>query len=136
MCIRDRHLADRVHFLGDISDADLPAYYAAADLFVLPACARSEAFGVVQLEALASGTPILSTEVGTGTSYVNQDGVTGRVVAASDSQALAAALRALLADPARLQAMSAAARQRAAAEFSLPLMVTRIETLYRELLAT
>ena len=129
-------LADRVHFLGDISDAELPAYYAAADLFVLPACARSEAFGVVQLEALASGTPILSTEVGTGTSYVNQDGVTGRVVAASDSQALADALHELLANPARLQAMAAAARQRAASEFSLPVMVARIETLYQEMLAT
>ena len=129
-------LADRVHFLGDISDAELPAYYAAADLFVLPACARSEAFGVVQLEALASGTPILSTEVGTGTPYVNQDGVTGRVVAASDSQALADALHELLANPARLQAMAAAARQRAASEFSLPVMVARIETLYQEMLAT
>lgn len=129
-------LSDRVHFLGDISDAELPAYYAAADLFVLPACARSEAFGVVQLEALASGTPILSTEVGTGTSYVNLDGVTGRVVAANSSPALAEALRDLLSDPLRLQALGAAARQRAAAEFSLPLMVKRIETLYRELLAT
>ncbi len=129
-------LAGSVHFLGDVSDEDLPAFYAAADLFVLPACARSEAFGVVQLEALASGLPILSTEVGTGTSYVNQDGVTGRVAPAGDSQALAAALRDLLADPARLQTMSVAARQRAAAEFSLPVMVNRIETLYRSLLAT
>ena len=132
----DLGLADRVHFLGDISDADLPAYYAAADLFVLPACARSEAFGVVQLEALASGTPILSTEVGTGTSYVNQDGVTGRVVSASDSQALADALLELLANPAQLQIMAAAARQRAASEFSLPIMVARVETLYQEMLAT
>lgn len=126
-------LAERVFFLGDVADADLPAYYAAADVFVLPACERSEAFGVVQVEALASGTPIVSTELGTGTSYVNQEGVTGRVVPAGDAAALGGALRALLADPAQRHAMAAAARQRAAAEFSLPVMVTRVEALYRSL---
>ncbi len=126
-------LANRVHFLGDVVDAELPAYYAAADLFVLPACERSEAFGVVQVEALASGTPIISTELGTGTSYVNQDGVTGRVVSAGDAPALASALQELLADPARRQAMGMAARQRATAEFSLPVMVARVEDLYRSL---
>ena len=106
---------------------------AAADVFVMPACERSEAFGVVQVEALASGTPIVSTELGTGTSYVNQEGVTGRVVPAGDAAALGGALRALLADPAQRHAMAAAARQRAAAEFSLPVMVTRVEALYRSL---
>lgn len=126
-------LSDRVFFLGDVADADLPVYYAAATLFVLPACERSEAFGVVQVEALASGTPIVSTELGTGTSYVNQDGVTGRVVPAGDAAALAGALRGLLADAALLPAMGAAARARALAEFSLPVMVTRVENLYRSL---
>lgn len=126
-------LADRVVFLGDVADADLPAYYAAADVFVLPACERSEAFGLVQVEALASGTPIVSTELGTGTSYVNQDGVTGCVVPAADATALASALKSLLADPARLRAMQGAARQRAAAEFSLPVMVARVENLYQSL---
>lgn len=126
-------LADRVFFLGDIEDADLPAYYAAADLFVLPACERSEAFGVVQVEALASGTPIVSTELGTGTSYVNQDGVTGCVVPAGDTPALATALQSLLANPAHRAAMGAAARQRAAAEFDLPVMVARVDALYRSL---
>ncbi len=126
-------LAERVFFLGDVADADLPAYYAAADLFVLPACERSEAFGVVQVEALASGTPIVSTELGTGTSYVNQDGVTGRVVPAGEAAALAGALRTLLADRALRHVMGMAARQRAASEFSLPVMVGRIENLYRSL---
>ncbi len=126
-------LLDRVFFLGDVADADLPAYYTAADLFVLPACERSEAFGVVQVEALASGTPILSTELGTGTSYVNQDGATGCVVPAGDSAALANALQSLLANPAQRAAMGAAARQRAAAEFSLPVMVARVDALYRSL---
>ncbi len=127
-------LTDRVFFLGDIDDTALPAYYAAADLFVLPACERSEAFGVVQLEALASGTPIVSTELGTGTSYVNQDGVTGIVVPAGNAAALAQALQTLLADPDRLPVLGAAARQRAMAEFSLPVMVARVEDLYRSLL--
>ena len=85
---------------------------------------------------MSTGIPLVATTGGAIPEVVGPDGVTAFSVPPGDSEALAAALRALLADPARLQAMSAAARQRAAAEFSLPLMVTRIETLYRELLAT
>lgn len=127
-------VADRIAWLGEASDADLPALYHLADLFVLPASHPSEAFGLVQVEAMAAGVPVVCTELGTGTSYVNRDGVTGRVVPPRDPAALAAAIRELLADPAQMSAMSAAAQARVAAEFSQSVMVERVLSTYQALL--
>jgi rhamnosyl/mannosyltransferase len=127
-------VADRVSWLGEVSDADLPAFYHLADLFVLPASHPSEAFGLVQVEAMAAGLAVVCTELGTGTSYVNQDGVTGRVVPPRDPAALAAAIRELLADPARLAAFGRAAQARVAAEFSQSVMVERMLAAYQALL--
>ena len=127
-------LLDRVHFVGEVSDADLPAEYHRASLFVLPANARAEAFGMVLLEAMASGLPCVTTEVGTGTSWVVQDGVAGRVVPPQDPPALAAALRELLADPEQLHQMGRAARDRAVAEFAQERLVDRVMAVYQSLL--
>ena len=127
-------VADRIAWLGEVSDADLPALYHLADLFVLPASHSSEAFGLVQVEAMAAGVPVVCTELGTGTSYVNQDGVTGRVVPPRDPAALAAAIRELLADPPRMSIMAAAAQARVAAEFSQSVMVERMLSTYQALL--
>ncbi len=131
---RELGVTDQVAWLGEAPDADLPALYHLADLFVLPASHSSEAFGLVQVEAMAAGVPSVCTELGTGTSYVNQDGVTGRVVPPRDPDALAAAINDLLADPARRAAMSTAARARVAAEFDLGVMVERVMALYGALL--
>ena len=127
-------VADRIAWLGETPDADLPALYHLADLFVLPASQASEAFGLVQVEAMAAGVPCVCTELGTGTSYVNQDGITGRVVPPRDPAALAAAINDLLADPTRRAEMSTAARARVAAEFDLDVMVKRVMALYEELM--
>src|SRR5690606_34669906 len=70
------------------------------------------AFGMVLVEAAMMGRPMISCEIGTGTSYVNVDGETGFVVAPGDPEALAAAMRALDADPARRRRFGAAARER------------------------
>ena len=126
-------VADRIAWLGETSDADLPVLYHLADLFVLPASHPSEAFGLVQVEAMAAGVPSICTELGTGTSYVNREGVTGRVVPPRDPQALAEAINSLLTDPARRAALGAAARVRVAAEFDLDVMVARVLALYETL---
>ena len=123
-------VADQIAWLGETPDADLPALYHLADLFVLPASHASEAFGLVQVEAMAAGVPCICTELGTGTSYVNQDGVTGLVVPPRDPAALAAAINDLLADPTRRAEMGTAARARVAAEFDLDVMVERVIALY------
>jgi rhamnosyl/mannosyltransferase len=120
----------RVAFVGEVSDAELPAYYAAADIFILPASERSEAFGAVQLEAMAAGKPVVCTELGTGTSFVNVDGETGFVVPARDSHALAAALARLMDDATLRARMGAAGRARVRREFTLEKMVDRVMAVY------
>ena len=127
-------LGDRVHFLGDVSDTEQIALYHAADLYVLPATHRSEAFGVALLEAMASGLPVITTEIGTGTSYVNRHGVTGLVVPPNDPAALAEAIGGLLADPDRLRSMGAAARERAKTEFGRAALLDRVQSVYQEAL--
>jgi len=128
-------LTKKVLFLGDIDDVDLPAYHYASRLFVLPSSQRSEAYGVSMLEGMACGLPAVSTELGTGTSYVNQNGETGIVVPPADSAALAAAINRLLADDALRAQYGAAARERAWGLFSLGAMVDRIMDVYNEVLA-
>ena len=127
-------VAERIAWLGDVPDADLPTLYHLADLFVLPASHASEAFGLVQVEAMAAGLPVICTELGTGTSYVNVSGETGLVVPPRDPAALAAAINALLADPERRARMGQAGRRRARQEFGLPRMVDRVLALYEEVL--
>lgn len=126
-------LVSRVEFVGEVSDADLPAQYHQASLFVLPANARSEAFGMVLTEAMASGLPCVTTEVGTGTSWVVQDGVTGVVVPPEDPQALADALVELLSQPARLREMGVAGRARVETEFTQDRLIDRVMQVYESL---
>ena len=126
-------IGDRVVFAGAVSDEDLPAWFHAADVFVSSSSHRSEAFGISIVEALASGRPAISTELGTGTSWVNRDRETGLVVPARDAAALAGAMNTLAADPALRARMGAAARARAEAEFRQETMFARIEAVYARL---
>ena len=127
-------VADRVTFAGEVADDDLPLYYAAADLFVLPANARAEAFGTVVVEAMAAGRPVVTTEVGTGTSWVNVNGQTGLVVPPRDPIGLAAAINRLLADDELRRGMGRAAQQRARDEFTIEKMIERVLAVYQALM--
>ncbi|KPL24121.1 MAG: glycosyl transferase family 1 [Anaerolineae bacterium SM23_84] len=129
-------LSDKVVFLGQVTDDDLPPYYHASDIFVLPASERSEAFGTVQVEAMASGLPVVCTELGTGTSFVNVHGQTGLVVPPADPPALAAAILKLLASEDLRRTMGRRGRERASREFSAQTMVDRTITLYEKVLNT
>jgi glycosyltransferase involved in cell wall biosynthesis len=118
-----RGLGARVKFLGRVSDEDLPAYYQASDAFVLPSIARTEAFGVVQVEAMAAGLPVVSTRLPTGVPWVNQDGVSGLVVPPDDAPALGAALGRLAVDATLRQRLAEGACRRASAVFSRDRMI-------------
>ena len=131
----DAGVTDRVTFLGELSDADVLAALHAAELFVLPSTNRAETFGIVQIEAMACGLPVICTELGTGTSYVNQQGVTGLIVPPNDAAALAAAITTLVADPALRQMLGAAGRQRVATQFSVAAMLRQTLAFYQEALA-
>ncbi|HTP09287.1 MAG TPA: glycosyltransferase [Anaerolineae bacterium] len=131
---RSMGVADRVFFAGEVSDLELPYYYAACDLFVLPANARAEAFGTVIVEALAAGKPVISTEVGTGTSWVNVHGETGLVVPPHDPPALAAAINQLLGNDQQRAQLGRAAQARATKEFTVERMIDRVYAEYERLL--
>lgn len=120
---------DRVIFLGEQS-AELSAYYHACDIFVLPSVERSEAFGIVQLEAMTAGRPVVSTEVGTGTSWINQHEVTGLVVPPRNETALAEALNRLLADADWRARLGAAGRARLLNQFTTAHMLAGVEAVY------
>jgi glycosyltransferase involved in cell wall biosynthesis len=128
-------IAERVHFLGDVDDAELPALMHAADVFVLPAHLRAEALGLAQIEALAAGLPCVSTELGTGTSFANLHGETGLVVPPGDPVALAQAINTLLADPQLRARYGAAGRQRVARLFTRERMLDGVERVYRDVVA-
>jgi glycosyltransferase involved in cell wall biosynthesis len=126
-------LDERVRFAGRVSDQDLPAYYQAANLFVLPSCEPSETFGIAQLEALAAGLPVVGTELGTGTTFVNRHEETGLVVPPKDSKALSAAINRLLGDEALRRRLSEGARRRAQL-FDAERMLAEVERIYEQVL--
>ena len=128
-------LGAQVTFLGDVSDVELPNLYASADIFVLPANSRAEAFGTVILEAMAAGLPCITTELGTGTSFVVQHEKTGLVVPPRDPAALRAALQRLLDDPTLRRQMGAAGRARAHAEFTPQQLLRRVQAVYEEVVS-
>jgi rhamnosyl/mannosyltransferase len=132
---RDCGVADRVHLVGEIHNQEIMPYYLASDAFVFPSVARSEAFGIVQLEAMACGLPVVNTLLDSGVPFVSRDGETGITVPPSDPGALATAIRALLADPGRRFALGAAARRRVEREFRKETMAARVSRLYSDLCA-
>ena len=132
--IAHHRLGHKVVLLGEIDDADLHSYFAACDVFCLPSTARSEAFGVVMVEAMAIGKPVVSTDIaGSGVQWVNPAGVTGLGVPVRSAQALADALSQVLGDVGLRQRLSQAARQRYLQEFGAQAMVGKTMALYDRL---
>ncbi|MFI5214177.1 MAG: glycosyltransferase [Gemmatimonadales bacterium] len=121
-------------FAGRVSDGDLVAHYHACDVFCLPSVTIAEAFGVVLLEAMACGRPLVTTSLPTGVSAINRDGVTGLAVPPGKVGALREALSSLLNDAALRKKMGDAARAVQAAEYSAALMGERYLAMYREAL--
>ena len=105
------HNLQDVEFLGSVSQVDLARYYRTADIFCSPATGK-ESFGIVLLEAMASGTPIVASNLD-GYATVMEDGMHGLMVPPKDDQALAAALRYMIQDPKMRSAMGAFGERRA-----------------------
>jgi rhamnosyl/mannosyltransferase len=129
----DAGVAERVRFLGFIPDDELVAYYDACDVFCMPSTERAEQFGLVQLDAMHLGKPVVATRLGTGVEYVTLDGVTGLLVEPGSDAALADALNRLLADPALRTRLGCAGQARVATTFSLQQMIDSTAALYRRL---
>ena len=124
-------LDDLVTFLGKRDQDLLPYYYSAAEAVVVPS--HYESFGMVALEAMACGTPVVASQVG-GLAYLVQDGVTGYTVPSSDVEALAGRLSDLIRDKSlrdQLGEQAAALAQ----EFSWEIIARQIRDLYQELIS-
>jgi glycosyltransferase involved in cell wall biosynthesis len=129
---RELGIADRVTFLGAQRRDQLKAYIHAARVFAFPSVNAAEAFGIVQLEAMAAGRPVVNTSLATAVPHVARDGLEGLTVPPNDPEALAAALRRLLDDPELAQRIGAAGQRRARADFDLALFLDRMEKLYQQ----
>lgn len=125
---------DRVHFLGHIPDDSLPAYYSACDIFCLPSVMKTEAFGIVQIEAMSLGKPVVATRIeGSGTSWVNRHDVSGLNVTPCNPGELASALLAIGDNQENLARLGSGALARFNSEFTLGTMIDRCLELYRQL---
>ncbi len=126
-------VADRVVFHGDVADADLPCFFHACDIFVFPSVTPNEAFGLVQVEAMACGKPVVACTLRSGVPWVCADGVTGLTVPPGESAALALALRRLLGEESLRLRLGEAGRRRAREEFASAVMVERYRSLFARL---
>ena len=129
--VEQLNLKHKVFFLSPKPRKSLINFYKACKIFVLPSIFKSEAFGIVLIEAMACGKPVVSTELGTGTSWVNVDGKTGFVVQPRDSKALAHAIKKILGNKKLAQELSQNARERVKDKFSLEKMLRETKEVYR-----
>ena len=126
---------DNIVFAGSVTDAEKVSLMEYTRALILPSHLRSEAYGMVLVEASMFGRPMISCGIGTGTSYVNQHEVTGFVVPPSSPDALAAAMKKLLLDENLSKKMGHAARQRYEALFSGPALGLAYSTLFEEVIS-
>jgi glycosyltransferase involved in cell wall biosynthesis len=134
--IEDGAVIDRVVLAGRRSDAELRGLFERATVFCLPSTYRAEAFGVVLIEAMTYGLPIVAFEIpGSGVPWVNQHGVSGLNVPLGDSLALAEACNQILTSPELRKRLSEGARQRFVAEFTEEVSVSRMMQAYERILA-
>lgn len=130
-------LGDKIDFIGRIPDSDIAGYFEAASVFCLTSIIRAEAYGVVLLEAMAMGKPIVTTDIpGSGVPWVNQHMVTGINVPVGDGRATADALNHVLTDDALAEQFGQAGKHRFETEFTAATMVDRTVALYERLLAS
>lgn len=132
--VQEKGLGDRVEFLGQVSAEDLVAYYHACDVFVLPSITNAEMFGVVQLEAMACRKPVISTNLPTGVSWVNQHGKTGYIVTPGNAEQLAKGIQHLLDNPQLREDMGEAGRMRVERHFTSAKMAAALLQVYQEML--
>lgn len=134
--LRRLGLADRVRLTGELPDPVLHAAYRACDLFCLPSLDRSEAFGLVLLEAMRAGKPVLASRVpGSGVVEVAADGETAVLVPPGDADALALALRALASDPDRRARLGAAGLERWQRQYRPGPVAAQVLALYEDVIA-
>ena len=129
--IQSEGLQERITMTGYVTDEDLPSYYGACDIFVLSSVMKTEAFGIVQIEAMSCGKPVIATIIPeSGVSWVNKDGESGLNVTPGDPAAIASAAVEICS---RYKHFSEGAASRFNALFTETTMINSIVKLYEEL---
>ncbi len=129
--IQKEGLGGKVYLLDRIKNSELGSYYSACDIFCLPSVAKSEAFGIVQIEAMSFGKPIVATKIeGSGVDWVNDSGVSGLNVKTKDPKELAQAITDIINNIKRYERYSKAAKERFCTLFTRDKMISDIIKLY------
>ena len=135
--IMQNALQEKVRLLGRISDEDLPTYYAACDVYVMSSIWKTEAFGIVQIEAMSCGKPVVATKIpGSGVDWVNEDGVSGINVEPMNGKAIANAVIHILSDKERYAEFSKGSKERYEKLFRKEAMINSFSDLYKSLIGT
>jgi rhamnosyl/mannosyltransferase len=127
---REQGVSSNITFTGCLSEDSLREWYQTADVFVLPSVESSEAFGIVQLEAMASETPVVNTDLESGVPWVSQHRKTGLTVQPRDPVALSEAVNELVSRPDLATQYGQAARNRVMETFTIEQMVDQYNDLY------
>ena len=131
--MRIHGVQDRIHFLGYMEDNEMHALLGACDVFVLSSVMKTEAFGIVQIEAMSLGKPVIATKVPeSGVSWVNADGESGLNVPIKDAKALAEAIQSICTDGELQEKFSEGARNRFEQNFTLDRMIERTIKIYTD----
>jgi rhamnosyl/mannosyltransferase len=133
--IEEYQLQNTVFLLGRIEVDELPSYYAAADVYAFPSIEKSEAFGVVQLESMSVGTPIVATNIkGSGVPWVNEHMTSGLICEPKNALALSNSLNQILTDEELRHTLSIGAKKRFNEVFNKSKMIDSIDSVYKKLL--
>lgn len=129
-------LNDKVILLGRVEDEDLPVYYHACDVYCMSSVQKTEAFGIVQIEAMSCGKPLVATNIpGSGVSWVNKHGVSGLNAEPCDAEGLAACIKAIMADEATYNRFVQGSKERFAQLFRYETMIEKCVGVYEGLSA-
>lgn len=129
--VKKHDLSDKVIFTGKVSNTELPKYYAASDVFVLPSIARLEAFGIVIIEAMSCSKPVIVSDI-PGVREVITDNVEGFLVPPMDESALSEKINLLLSNPGMRKKMGDLGRKKVEEKFSWDRVIGEIEKVYEE----
>lgn len=129
--IHRRHLQKKVRLLGYVKAENLPELYGACSVFVMSSMMKTEAFGIVQIEAMSCGRPVVATTIpGSGVSWVNENGFSGLNVPPRDPRSLAGAIQSICQDENVYRRFSAGAMERFERIFTSRIMIDRIIRVY------
>ena len=132
--ILDSGLQDKVKLLGFLSDDEVAAYFGACDLFCMSSVYATEAFGIVQIEAMSAGKPVVATKIpGSGVSWVNAHKESGINVEPGDSEALSKAFKRILESEDTYNAFSDQASQRYRKMFTKSKMIKNCIEIYKSI---